>query len=290
MPVQTHNPGFKILNLQVLLSEMIYNISKPSLQLSKFIKHYWTLENFIPDGRQHIQRIVPSGLPELIFYFGDKPVSSNRKKSINECSLISGQLNEFYDIKITGNISLFSIIFKPHGLSFFLDIPLEELYNQNVPFELIFKNEVNKLETRLYEAGSFTERIIVIENCLLNILKNRVLKSNYERISNSIFRINQSKGLVNIDDLASDACYSRKQFERIFSNLIGTSPKQFLKIIRFQNAIDIKAKDQSLSLTNLTYQCGYYDQAHMTNDFQKLSGMSPKQYFNECEPYSDYFQ
>lgn len=269
---------------------MIYNISKPSLQLSKFIKHYWTLENCIPYGRQHIQRIVPSGLPELIFYFGDKPVSSNRKKSINECSLISGQLNEFYDIKITGNISLFSIIFKPHGLSFFLDIPLEELYNQNVPFELIFKNEVNELETRLYEAGSFTERIAVIEGCLINILKNRVLKSNFERINNSIFRINQSKGLVSIDDLASDACYSRKQFERIFSNLIGTSPKQFLKIIRFQNAIDIKAKDQSLSLTNLTYQCGYYDQAHMTNDFQKLSGMSPKQYFNECEPYSDYFQ
>lgn len=269
---------------------MIYNISKPSLQLSKFIKNYWTLENCISDGKQHVQRIVPSGLPELIFYFGDKPVSENRKKSINECSLITGQLNEFYDIKISGNISLFSIIFKPHGLSFFLDIPFQELYNQNVPFELVFKNDINEIETRLYESRSFTERIAVIESYLLNILKNRVLKRNFERISNSILIIDQSKGLVDIDYLASEACCSRKQFERIFSYLIGTSPRQFLRIIRFQNAIDIKAKDKSISLTNLTYQCGYYDQAHMINDFQKLSGMTPKQYFNDCEPYSDYFQ
>lgn len=269
---------------------MKYNISKPSFHLSKFIKHYWTLENCIPDGKEHIQRIVPSGLLELVFYFDDKPTAVNRNKSINDITMITGQLNDYFDIKITGKISLFSIIFQPHGLSAFLDIPLQELYNQNVPFKLISKDDINEIETKLFEAKSFTERITVVENYFLKLLKNKGLKYNFERISNSICKINQLKGLVEINDLAFEACYSRKQFERNFSNLIGTSPRQFLKIIRFQHAIDRKSKDKSINFTDLTYQCGYYDQAHMINDFQKLSGMTPKQYFNDCEPYSDYFQ
>lgn len=269
---------------------MAYHISKPSFELSRFIKNYWALENCLPDGEEHIQRIVPSGLLELVFYFNDKPEPAARNKSLNENTLITGQLSEYYDLKITGKISLFSIIFQPHGLAAFLDLPLQELYNQNVPLQLIFKNEVKEIESKLFEAKSFTERIAIIENYFYKLLNNKGLRYNYDRINNSISKINQSKGIVDINDLAFEACYSRKQFERNFSSLVGTSPKQFLKIIRFQHAIDRKSRDKSINLTELTYQCGYYDQAHMINDFQKLSGMTPRQYFNDCEPYSDYFQ
>jgi transcriptional regulator GlxA family with amidase domain len=121
-------------------------------------------------------------------------------------------------------------------------------------------------------------------------LQKRKYEVNFERINQSLKMINRTKGFVDISFLASEACLSRKQFERTFLNLIGTAPRQFLKVVRFQNAINEKSKNKKISLTNLTYCCGYYDQSHMVNDFNKLSGMSPKQYFNECEPYSDYFQ
>ena len=269
---------------------MKYCISKPSLLLSKLVKQYWAIENCIPDSQKHTQRIVPNGLLELIFYLGDKPVSEDKNKSINENTLISGQLSEFYDIQISGKLSLFSIQFQPHGLSLFIDIPLIELYNQNVPLKFIFKNGIDELETKLFEANSFQNKIKIVEHYLHQLLQKNRHKYNFDRIEESVKLINQSKGVVNIDFLASKACYSRKQFERIFSHYIGTSPKQFLKIIRFQNAVDEKSKDKIINLTDLTFRCGYYDQSHMINDFQKLTGMSPKQYFNECEPYSDYFQ
>lgn len=248
------------------------------------------MESCVPAGKAHIQRIVPSGLLELIFYFGDKPGTTTHPTSTNENTLITGQLNEYYDIEITGKMSLFSVIFQPHGLSVFLDIPLQELYNQHVPLRFILRNDADAIESKLFEAKSFTERIAIVERYFFKILENRDFNYDFNRISSSIARINQSGGLVNIDDLASEACYSRKQFERHFSKWMGTSPKQFLKIVRFQHAIDKKSKNKSSNLTDLTYQCGYYDQAHMINDFQQLSGMTPKQYFDVCEPYSDYFQ
>lgn len=269
---------------------MEYRIAKPSLLLSKFIRHYWTIENCMPYAEIHTQRIVPSGLMELLFYFGNKPVSEDKNKSINENTIITGHLREYYDINVSGRLSLFSILFKPHGLSMFFNIPLIEFYNQNVPLKYILKHEILELEMKLYEAYSFTERIKVIEKYFLHLLKKTKREYDFNRIEQSINTINQKRGIVSIDDLASEACFSRKQFERVFSYYVGTTPKQFLKTIRFQNSINKKSQNKSINLTELTYSCGYYDQSHMINDFQKLTGMTPTQYFSGCEPYSDYFQ
>ena len=268
---------------------MLYRISQPSIILSRYVKYYWTLENHVPDGKKHIQRIVPHGLPELIFYFGDKPLSKDKNKSIGEKTLLTSQLGKFYDIEITGKLSLFSIIFQPHGLSMFLDVPLNELYNKNVPLKFIFREDTDKLENKLFEAKSFPERITIAENFLVKLLYQNRYKYNLNRIEESVNIITRTKGKSNIDNLASKACLSRKQFERIFSYCVGTSPKQFLKTVRFQSAINEKSIQKNITLTDLTFVCGYYDQSHMISDFHQLAGMSPKQYFNECEPYSDYF-
>lgn len=248
------------------------------------------MENYLPEGNEHIQRIVPNGLCELIFYLGDRPESEDTQKSISENTVISGQLKEFYDLRVRGNLSLFSIIFQPYGLSLFFDLPLNELYNQNVPLKYLVRDKVNALEDQLSKEKTLSLRIRIVENFLIERLKNSEKKYNITRIKNSIDTITREKGLVNIDNLAYEACLSRKQFERIFSELIGTTPKQFLKIVRFQNAIHEKSLSRELTLTELSYQCGYYDQSHMVNEFSKLSGMTPSQYFKDCEPYSDYFQ
>jgi AraC-like DNA-binding protein len=269
---------------------MTFCISKPSILLSKFVKHYWTIESCIPKNNEHIQRIVPNGLSELMFYFGDKPESTDKNISIDHNTLIKGQLNGYYDIKITGELSLFSIVFQPYGASMFFNIPLSELLNQNVPLRFILKDVVNELEGRLFDSNSFDEKIRIVEHFLLQRLQKNEMRNHFHRITESVKLINQTRGNININFLASEACYSRKQFERTFLDLIGISPKQFLKVVRFQHAINEKSKDLITNLTTLAYQCGYYDQSHMINDFYKLSGMSPKQYFSDCEPYSDYFQ
>ena len=71
---------------------------------------------------------------------------------------------------------------------------------------------------------------------------------------------------------------------------IGISPKQYLKIIRFQSAIFLKQKNNNLNMTELSYESGYLDQSHFINDFKSLSGLTPKQYFAEKEIYSDFFE
>jgi len=60
--------------------------------------------------------------------------------------------------------------------------------------------------------------------------------------------------------------------------------------VRFQNDIYEKSKNSGLNLTEIAHRCGYFDQAHMINDFKTLSGITPKDYFKKEGVFSDYFE
>lgn len=269
---------------------MNYCISKPAPELSHLVRHYWTLEKCLPAGVEHYQRIVPSGLTELTFYFDSVPESLDTVISIDGHSVITGQLNYYFDLKIVRKLSLFSIIFQPLGLVRIMNIPASELFNRNVPLKYILKDNSKDLEAKLFAAGSFEERIRITEHFLLHCLKEDNTQDHFRRIQHVVRLINKAKGIINIDSLASEACLSRKQFERAFTGQVGATPKQFIKTVRFQNAIHERSLHREENLTSLAYKCGYFDQSHMINDFVQLSGMTPGDYFSECEPFSDYFQ
>jgi AraC-like DNA-binding protein len=269
---------------------MGFLITKPSISLSQYVRKYWALENCLSPETIYTHRIIPSGLAELFFYFNNKPTTIDISRNIEENIFISGHQKDFYDIVLSKQYSLFSILFNPLGLTVFFDIPVYEFYNKNVPLKYSLKNEVNELESKLLETKTFFDKIKLVEDFLLKRLGKNKKKCEFHRLSHSISLITKAKGNLDINYLASEACLSRKQYERIFSEYIGTSPKQFLRTIRFQNTLVQKSKDKNDSLTSLAYNCGYYDQSHMISEFKLFSGMTPTQYFSECEPFSDYFQ
>ena len=269
---------------------MNFTLSRPSAFLSRYVKHYWSMEHHAPGGQEYAHRVVPSGLFELIFYLEDRPMTCDARKSINDNILLTGQLKDYYDLRISGRLSLFCINFHPHGLAMFLDLPLNELFEHSVPLRLLVKDKVNRLEDQLSSARSHVQHKRVAEEFLISCLLKSETKHKHGRIRHCVDQINRSKGNISIESLASDTFLSRKQFERTFSSIIGATPKQFLRVVRFQNAIHEKSKEPSLSLTELAHKSGYFDQAHMNNDFRRFSGHTPKQFFSNCESFSDYFE
>lgn len=268
---------------------MSFHVAKPSFPLSKFVKQYWAIDNCLPDGKEHIQRIIPNGLMELTFYFGNRPRALDNNKHLQGDSILNGQQKNYYDIVVSGKLSMFSISFQPHGAKMFFDVPSNEFFDQNIPLKYLVKDAITELEHSLYEAASFEAKICIVEKFLMKQLRINFKEYEINRIAQSIALINHTKGMITIETLYSASFLSRKQYERTFLTSIGTSPKQFLRTIRFQNTLHEKQMNKKISLTELAYNCGYYDQSHMICDYKLLSGKTPSQYFSECEPYSDYF-
>ncbi len=262
--------------------------ARPTKPLSNFVKQYWGIENCVSTGKSYLHRIVPCGMMELMFFLNKKPQVQDAKKEFTENAILSGHHASYYDMNIRGNLSMFSVSFYPHGAMMFFDIPLEEFYNKNVPLRYFLKNSAH-IEEQLSNANTFDARVKIIEKQLLNLLIKNQKQYELKRISANIEAISRYGGAISTVKLAEMACLSRRQYERAFREHIGASPKQFNKVVRFQKALHIKQKDPGISLTSLAYDCGYYDQSHMINDFKSISGFSPKLYFKDCKPYSDYF-
>ncbi len=266
---------------------MSFNLAYPSQKLKPYIKQYWAIEHVLKSGAAYLQRIVPSGLPELILYIDHKPKSE--KRSIEAHLLLNGQHNDYYDLHISEDLSIFSILFQPQGVRQFFNLPFSELTNRSVPLEFINGALSKELQGKLSDNISFNNRVLIAEDVFCQQLTANKKDYDFNRISHTVEVIRNTKGVVEIDFLSQQACLSRKQFERMFLGYIGISPKQYLKIVRFQSALHINSQSNDLSMTQLAHESVYYDQSHFINDFKALTGLTPKKFFADCDSVSDFF-
>lgn len=269
---------------------MVYQYIKPAIILEPFIKHYWVLEVDEPVKDISALRIFPTGFTELILYYGDRylHIDKNKSKTLQPSFFFAGQNNCYYDLAPTGKIGLIAITFKPDAARLFFKMPISDVENNFVALEDVVGRSIVNLEYELQTASNNHERIHTIENFLMDQL-TELYTDYYKRINYSVNKINQSRGLISVDSLASSACLSTKQFNRKFTEFVGIKPKQFTRVVRFQYAIYSQQIKSIKTLTELAYKCGYYDQAHFTNEFKAFTGYAPKEFFKICEPHSDYF-
>jgi len=271
---------------------MIYQFFQPSSVLRPFIKHYWMLEeNIFTSSKKHCsQRIFPAGFTELIFYYGDRYLNIDKKKkeTIQPRLHFSGQRNDYYDVKPTGKVGLLAVTFKPDAARLFFNLPVHELLDSWVSIEDLGGKQTEVLQDKLLNAGNLKSRVQIMEKFLIDQLHENLIYD-YRRIHHSLNEIDRRRGLVSVAEVAGEACLGTKQFKRKFADFVGINPKQFIRIVRFQYAIYNKQNGWVNNLTQLAHKCGYYDQAHFTNEFKSFTGYAPKDFFNMGEPYSDYF-
>lgn len=260
-----------------------FQIIKPSTSLSGYVKHYWFLE--IDDFTPCTQRIAPIGSIELVFHRG-KRMFSISEKSRQPQSFISGQTTEFFDIIPTGRLDMISVTFFPQGAKAFFALPLNEFRNQKIDMGLLNDPELNELQKKITETFDNRLCIQLIEEFLLSRL-NSLNTYNHKRMLNVVSAINL--GEDSMKKLADLSCLSYKQFQRIFSAYIGTNPKEFLRVVRYQRALYILQQHPGINLGQLAFDCDYYDESHLIKDFKQFSGYTPTEYMAVCAPYSDYF-
>lgn len=267
---------------------MEYKTAAPSSALKLYIKQYWAIDMHLQSGETYLQRIIPNALPQLTFYLQDIPTIFYNKEKQKERFLLSTQSNTFYDIAFENKVSLFSVVFYPETVQQFFKIPIYEFTNSNISLFEIEKEWSQKVSDKLLESKHFEERVKIIEYYLWQLFLRNHYTLDVERIQHILQLIKQSKGNISIEFLAQQACLSQRQFERVFRQHIGITPKQYIRTVRFQSSIYIANNKSDLNLTDLALESGYYDQSHFINEIKKFTGLKPKDFFN-TRTTSDFF-
>lgn len=79
-----------------------------------------------------------------------------------------------------------------------------------------------------------------------------------------------------ISETASRYGIGVRQLERRFVRNFGFSPKEWLRVKRFEGSL-VKLVNDKESLANVAADAGYADQSHMTRDYRRTTGLTPNE-------------
>lgn len=261
-----------------------FRIIKPVPALSSYVRYYWILSD---DAAVSVsERTLPVGCLQLVFHRG-KRLLSLKDSVLQPQSFVCGQSLGFSDVSSTGPVEMIVVVFQPHAARDFLDIPANSFYERNVSTADTEDVELSVLSDRIADTPGHDTCIGLIEQFLIRRLYMRS-EFNMKRISAVLQGIHLYPE-ISVSRLSEIACLGKKQFGRIFAEYVGTTPKEFIRIVRMQRALFVLQSDPSVAFAQLACMCGFYDQSHMIKEFRHFSGYTPSEYLSVCLPYSDYF-
>lgn len=251
-----------------------YKEYKPSPSLSPFVECYWSLNSH---SRHFAERelVVPGGRAELLFNYGDPFHWFHSDELPNDKAysgaLLLGQRNRFYFLNFTGVVNVFSVRFKAGGLAPFIDLPVNNITNEILPQKFVFGKQYDNWHEQLSEKSSDKVKVYFIEQVLLQLFKTP--DDLYKQTFQSITAVKKGE-IVSVDTMCRLSGAYYKKLERNYFKYVGYSPKAFSNIMRFYKSVTMLKSDM-ISLTDVGFDCGYYDQAHFIREFKKYSGFTP---------------
>jgi AraC-like DNA-binding protein len=255
-----------------IYSVLYKEIASPT-DLSSIVECFWLLEHDYRSPPHTHEHLWAHGHSELIFSFGRRYYQKTETgKKFLPRDFVIGPFKNKLMLFSDGFTGLVAVRFKAWGLWPFSIKPVPALVGQITPAKDVFGNKISGLirEMQGYESE---EKIEMARQ----YLQKEFSETDRATIASAPIgeRIIAQNGIVSMSDLAKQFGVNSRQLERVFRTETGLSAKMFSRIIRFNQAKRMIENDVEISLSRLTYEMGYSDQAHFSRNFRELFDYSP---------------
>ena len=266
---------------------MNYYTIPPPPRLARYVRCFWVYEGEASSDKPYIYRGLADDCTELLFHYRgvfDRLADGSVQRSFE--AGISAQTRKYKRFVVDKNWGIFGCYLYPFALPRFFSFPSSDFTDTMTDFHSVLGREGKELEEKILAATDNHRRVEVLAHFLEKQLERNPRAE--PLFFASIAHIIDTRKVVNVPELTCAYSLSSRQFERKFKEFSGFSPKMFARINRFQAAL--KQYGRRKSLTDIAYDCGYYDQSHFINEFQEFSGYNPKVYFSGKAEGSEYLQ
>jgi AraC-like DNA-binding protein len=244
--------------------------------LKHLIKYFWVFE--CPQANL-FHKLLPVNNIDIVFNLLSPIVFIKKGNTVETPGNIffRGLTKKHIKMKQQGTILTIGASFFPVGFYPFFRIPISEFKNETFDLDTILKNGVYEIEAKLMDTDTISKKIALLENFFLDLLDQNALLSPYT--SRLLIRFSSSNLSIN-DFCLRNGVHSRT-FERLFNKYIGTTPKTFSRLSRFQIILNKLINRQETNLTTLANEFDFFDQPHFIKDFQSLTGSAPLKFIKE---------
>lgn len=171
---------------------------------------------------------------------------------------------------------------RPLGLRALLGMPADELTSVVVDLADVPMPWVRNLPERLAQQSDWSDRFALLDAELLSALRPVALVA---EVQWAWRRMVHGRGGTPVAELADEVGWSRRHFTDRFVREVGLAPKQVSRLIRFEASAALLRTGVERTLADIAATVGYYDQAHLSNEWRVLAGCSPSAWLREELPF-----
>lgn len=243
-----------------------YRECPPDLSLQNIIYCYWQLKTNSPLLNPFHYRVVADGCIDIFFDL------TNPSESF-----VMGFCKKYTEFPLKNNFNYTGIRFLPSMFPQLFKVSAFELTDSYEKLELISQSLAHVIKSELSDFAGFEAAVHRLNQYFIHLLQNITFDPD-PRFYNALNIIVKNSGTVETES-ALNTGISARQLRRIFNHYIGTTPKTFSKVVRFQHILQARPSVKGLKQDKLFYDLGFYDQAHFIKDFKSFYGITPAKAF-----------
>jgi AraC-like DNA-binding protein len=188
-----------------------------------------------------------------------------------------GMRTQRFVIEFPSPARLVGVHFKPWGLSPFVDLPSAELRDRWVPVDEVWGRSADRIRGRIAAVRTIGGALQVLEDELRSRLVAAPSRG-LRLVTHTAGRLEAAWGNVSIGTLTEDAGVGGNHLAAQFKVHTGLGPKRLARIYRFARLILSVDARRRVDWPELARSAGYFDQAHLSNEFKEFTGLTPTAY------------
>ena len=265
---------------------MKYCEYRPHAILEDSVRCFWIHEATY--AADQVQDIAPDGCVELIFNFGSPYLLlTTTPPCALSSAVIVGFQKKTLPIRVDGTVKVVAArLFAPGALALLQD-EIRALTDRVTALGNGWERLTRRLKCEVAQ-GRYEEACTALQDFLIQKALTRTFE--WKRVQTAAKLVHHTKGQYRIEELAAHCHTSVRQIERGFQRAIGVTPKFFARTVRFEHAQRRLMLEPESDLSQLAYECGYFDQAHFIKEFRAFAGTTPSEYLDEMRHLQEFLK
>jgi AraC-like DNA-binding protein len=217
-----------------------------------------------------VERVIPDGSVRLVFNLGAAPVVSGVRSAAAEAV---GAASRAALVALGGEMHGIAVTLRAGSVAAVLGAPAAAIAESAVALDVVWGRAGTVLLERLRECNDDGRRIALVQDVLERRVANALPIPGTQAALHAV-----ATTALRVGDMAAALGIGERRLQQLFRAEIGLTPRQMRRLVRVRDCLGRLRGDSPPPWAQLAIDCGFYDQAHLVNEFRELCGVTPGEY------------